>query len=602
MSKRISRRTFLKATAAPLGVAAANALLPPYVSQAMSIPGGQFIAPTAFQGIKEVARNRTLIHAGVGGEAPNQFTDAQNVNPFLIGTTRGGWQFSYEPMFFYNVYGSKDNETAWVGESYTYNASFNEVTIKIRKGVAWSDGTPYTAKDIVFTMNMLKENVPDLIGSGAVKQWVKDVVAEDDLTAKFILTDSNPHFMYDFFIFHFDIGIPIMPEHIWKGQDPKTFTNFDLSKGWPVVTGPYTLVLSSPEQKIWDRRDDWWAAKTGFHALPAPERIIYIPGNDETKLVQLMLTNEADSTLTLTSRNIKAILDQNPKIDTWSGKEPPYGYTDWWPLGLGFNDMEPPFNDAEIRWAINRAIDRNQLNEIGYGGAGVPSIFPWPGFASMKKYEDNIKDLVDKYQIDKPDTAETDAIMTKKGWAKDGEGMWTKDGQRFPIVVETFNVFQDVTPVLVEQLRRAGFDSSFKMTADFFTRLPLGQVAATTFGHGGGTRDPFATLELYHSKNAAPTGKQANQFYRWINKDYDALIDQMGKLSADDPKFLDLFHQAMEIWIKELPDIPLAEFFHRNPRNNTYWTNWPSKDNPYINDANWHRTFELVLINLKPVS
>ncbi len=74
----------------------------------------------------------------------------------------------------------------------------------------------------------------------------------------------------------------------------------------------------------------------------------------------------------------------------------------------------------------------------------------------------------------------------------------------------------------------------------------------------------------------------------------------MGKLSADDPKFMTLFHQAMEIWLKELPDIMLAQFFHRNPRNNTYWSNWPSKTNPYINDANWHRTFELVLINLKP--
>ena len=70
----------------------------------------------------------------------------------------------------------------------------------------------------------------------------------------------------------------IVPEHIFKGQDPQTFTNFDLAKGWPVVTGPYKLVYSDPQQKIWDRRDDWWGAKTGFHPLPAPERMIFLPG------------------------------------------------------------------------------------------------------------------------------------------------------------------------------------------------------------------------------------------------------------------------------------------------------------------------------------
>ena len=48
-------------------------------------------------------------------------------------------------------------------------------------------------------------------------------------------------------------------------------------------------------------------------------------------------------------------------------------------------------------------------------------------------------------------------------------------------------------------------------------------------------------------------------------------------------------------------DMPVEKLvpYARNPRNNKYWTNWPSKDNPFINDANWHRTFPLVLMNLK---
>jgi peptide/nickel transport system substrate-binding protein len=552
--------------------------------------------------VKAVPREHTLIHVGVGGEAPNQFNDVELFNPYLPGITRSGYQFSFEPLFFYNVYGTENNETAWIAESYEFNDDFTQVVIKIRDGVEWSDGTPFTANDVVFTLEMLKANKPELGRSIEVDQWVASAEATDDLTVTITLTGPNPRFVYAFFTNHFDIGLQIVPKHIWEGEDPKTFTNFDMAKGWPVVTGPYKLVLSSPEQKMWDRREDWWAAKTGFHEPPAPERLVFIPGSDESKLVQMMINGEADSTLTLTARNIKAILDQNPNIDTWSGKEPPYGYVDWWPMGLSFNNSAPPLDDPNVRWAINHAIDRDQLIEVAYGGAGVKTTFPWPGFASMEKFEAAIQDILDATPIEAYDPAKTDELMTAAGWAKDGEGYWTKDGQRFTLVVETFNIFQDITPVLVEQLRRAGFDSSFRMTADFFDRLPLGDVQAYTFGHGGGTRDPYDTLKIYHSRFSAPQGERAVYAYRWANTEYDTLVDAMGALDADDPQFMELFHQAMEIWIRELPDIGIAELIHRNPRNNQYWANWPSKENPYINDANWHRTFPLVLMNLKASS
>lgn len=604
----LSRRTLLKAAAIiPWGVSALLAACggeqfaaAPAGGETPAAAGGEQPAAAPTSGIPDVPRERTLIHAGVGGEAPNQFNDVEQFNPYLPGITRSGYQFSFEPLFFYNVYGAADNETAWLGESYEYNADFTEVVIKIRNGGEWSDGTPFTAHDVVFTLTMLKENSPELGRSIEVEQWVKSAEAVDDLTVKIALNDPNPRFVYGFFTNHFDIGLQIVPKHIFEGQDAKTFTNFDMAKGWPVVTGPYKLVLSSAEQKIWDRRDDWWAAKTGFHALPAPERLVFIPGSDESKLVQLMINGEIDTTLTLTARNIKAILDQNPDVDTWSGKEPPYGYVDWWPMGLSFNNSAAPLDNPEIRWAINHAIDRDQLIEVAYNGAGVKTTFPWPGFASLDKYEEAISDILAETPIEAYDLAKTDELMTKNGWAKDSEGLWTKEGQRFTLVVETFNVFQDITPVLVEQLRRAGYDSSFRMTTDFFDRLWIGDVQAYTFGHGGGTRDPYDTMKIYHSRFTKPQGEAASFPYRWTNEEYDNLIDEMGKLPGDDPKFMELFHQAMAIWIRELPDIGIAELIHRNPRNNKYWANWPSKENPYINDANWHRTFPLVLMNLKP--
>ena len=75
----------------------------------------------------------------------------------------------------------------------------------------------------------------------------------------------------------------------------------------------------------------------------------------------------------------------------------------------------------------------------------------------------------------------------------------------------------------------------------------------------------------------------------------------MGTLSADDPQLQELYHDAMAIFLEELPAIPIQQWLHRIPTSEIYWTNWPSQDNPYINTAPWHRTFLLVLLGLEPV-
>ena len=76
----------------------------------------------------------------------------------------------------------------------------------------------------------------------------------------------------------------------------------------------------------------------------------------------------------------------------------------------------------------------------------------------------------------------------------------------------------------------------------------------------------------------------------------------MGQTAPGTPELHKLFREAMEIWLEDLPSIPLVQWYHRIPYNETYWTNWPSADNPYINSAYWHKTWLLVLLNLKPAA
>ena len=161
---------------------------------------------------------------------------------------------------------------------------------------------PWTARDLVFTINMLKANAPELMLSTDMETWVAEAVAVDELTARIALRASNPRFLFSYFTDCFGNGVRIVPEHIWKDQDPKTFKNLDLAKDWPVVSGPYRLAITAPEQRVWDLRPDWWAVGLGFQRLPKVERIIYLPFGSEAKWSQQLLANEIDSSIDLRPR------------------------------------------------------------------------------------------------------------------------------------------------------------------------------------------------------------------------------------------------------------------------------------------------------------
>lgn len=606
-SRRFSRRQLLHGVAQ--GIAWSTPAMALACTTTPGTPGAPGPGPgNAPAGLKEVPRNRTLV-LGITGTS---LTDFQTFNPYLPGiATSTGYPYCFEPLFYYNAFHTgqtcgpegiacDEGVIPWLAETSEYTEDFTGVTISLRNGVTWNDGKPFTSGDVAFTFGMLMDNAPKLTWSVDLDTWVKEITTPDDHTVEIALKNPNPRFVFSYLTFHMDIGIPIVPEHVWKDQDPNKFTFLDTDKGWPVTTSPWKIVASSQRQRIYDRQDDWWGERTGFTDLPAPERIMVLPGTDETKMVQMSLNNEADLTIDLRPNTIKSVLQQNEAVTTWTGDQPPYGYLDWWPISLGFNDSKAPFDDPEIRWAINHAIDRRQLVDLGYQGAGQPTLLPLPNYPALLEYLDPIKDLSDP--IDDHDPDKTAEIMQGKGYEKDGKGFWAKDGKRFPLVIYTLILFQDITPVLVQQLRKAGFDASFKQATgpDFDERVSTGNMDAFILGHGGSVSDPYFTLRLYQSRYSAPTGERGTYPYRWSNKEYDRIVDEMGTTSPEDPKLHDLFRQAMEIWVPELPDIGLVQWFHRIPTNTTYWTNWPSADNPYINTAYWHRTSPLWIHTIKP--
>jgi peptide/nickel transport system substrate-binding protein len=407
-----------------------------------------------------------------------------------------------------------------------------------------------------------------------------------------------------FMTYKYDIGVYIVPQHIYEGQDWTTFTAFDIEQGWPVTTGPWRVVFSSPEQKVIDLAESWWAVDQGLvEAMPQIQRIIYLPFAPETQVAQQLIANEIDCARDLRPLTLETVLVQNPAIITHTYNESPYGYVDWWPTSLIVNHEVEPFNDANVRWALSYFINREQIIDVALAGAGSSAPLPMPTYPGLLPFFEEVSDLLEEWPTLEFNPDKGNALLEESGWTKGEDGFWTKDGATLQLVIDAIpDLMADIGPVISEQLRQQGIDASFAQPPDFDNRFQQANYVGALYGHGGSvSADPYYTLRLYQSRTLAVPGAHLVNFTKWTNEEYDDLVDEIAVTSPEDQEaLLALFRQTMEIWLPELPDIQIQEWYHRIPMNTTYWQGWPTRDDPYVNGAFWHLTFQLILNRLTP--
>lgn len=584
-------------TAAPEAPAATEAPAAPEATPVPETTEGT----EAPAGLAEVAREDTLNLAW-------SISNPGVTNPWAtVGYThQGGNALLWEPLAYYAIYA--DKPVMWLADSMDYTKpDFTELTIKLNKDAKWSDDVAVTSKDVIYTFEGQMTN--EKLGYHAqFKQYVKEVKAIDDLTVVVTFNSPSPRFAFEVLMTKFDTGIPIVPEHVLSGQ--ADVNEFAGGNDMP-HSGGYTIVLSDENQKILDVREDWWAVAAGKSPAPQVKRVVITNiggtvGQNMDVVAQKVVNNEYDATLDMRSSVIGNILKQNPNVTTHTGSNPPYGYLDWWPNSLWMNTQIEPYNNPDVRRAISLAVDRATINEVVYEGAEVASIYPFPLYPGLVKFTDTagMKALVEQYNPAKFDLAESDELMTGAGFAKNADMLWEKDGKTVNAVINGFEgIHSDIVPVLVEMLKTAGFDADVNFGADAYQNMADGKEGLYMFGHGASLGDPEAALQLFHSRYSASVGTTAggNRFSRYQNADYDKLLDEMAPLATDDPRFTELATQAMEIYYKDQIDVPVIQWLHRIPYNQTYWTNWPTADNLAggTNGAFWHHTSMLVVAQLQ---
>jgi peptide/nickel transport system substrate-binding protein len=206
-----------------------------------------------------------------------------------------------------------------------------------------------------------------------------------------------------------------------------------------------------------------------------------------------------------------------------------------------------------------------------------------------------LAELQTEFDQGRYDPAEADARLTAAGYTKDGEGFWADaSGDRIKCNVISLPHFSDSGPVLVEMLKQAGIESSYAEPPDIGTLLTSGDFECGLFGNAGSmTGDIYRTLRLYTAEDPG------NNFSHYSNPEYDALVQQLAT-ATNDTQVRELERQAMEIWLTDMPAVPLLQFYNRTANNGHYWTNWPSTvTDPYMNGIQMHTGFPYTMLQLQ---
>ncbi|MEO0860312.1 MAG: ABC transporter substrate-binding protein [Pseudomonadota bacterium] len=553
---------------------------------------------------QDVAREDTVIF-----DLDRTITDPANFNWLTDGTgvrrMHGGHQVMWEPLFILN-YGTGELDP-WLATGFDSNAESSEFTITLRDGVEWSDGEAFNADDVVFSVEMALANEEITAReASSIRAQIAAVEKIDDLTVKMTLNAPNPRFVVENFGIRIFGSYLIMPEHVWAGEDPATFTFPE-----PIGTGPYTFTSAATNRAIWDRNDDWWGAKTGFMDLPDPSRVIFLETGGEESRAQLLASNQLDASQNISVGTFEAVKAQNDAVISWYDGYP-YASADPCARQLEINTTIAPWDDANMRRAVAHIIDRTQIVNVAAEGATTASRTMFAEYGSMEPFIQAA--IAGGGELPaSADVAAGQALIEAAGWTRDGD-YYEKDGERLAVEIHVNSASTEYTrtiDVIVEQLQRAGIDArAIPVENGVFWGevLPFGSYEMSySWLSCGSVNEPWASMGRYTVKDVVPVGERSpgfNNTARWTGPEaeaYSAIVNEMAGMALGDPAIPAMVEEAYGHLAEGMPFIPLVQSAKLIPFNTTYWSGWPTNENYYNHPFFWWNHTHQIIHQLEKV-
>lgn len=522
---------------------------------------------------------------------PKEFTTfVRNFNPFLGAThLHTTWDFLYEPLVVFNeMHGN--TPVMRLASDYKMSDDLMSVTFDIRKGVKWSDGEKFTADDVVFSFDLVK-NTPALDQHGT-NNWVANVEKIDEYKVRFRLTEANSNVPYEI------AKVSIVPEHVWsKVEDPTTFMNEN-----PVGSGPFTEIATfTPQLYVQCRNPNYWDNDNlDVDCLRVPQ----IANNDQ------FLGKVVNSEMDWTSSFI-------PDIDrTYAAASPKHHY--WYPPAgtqafvVNFKHPDAAKNEAlnnvDFRRAFSMALDRQTIIDIAfYGGGTVNDFASYFGYAFEAWSDEKTHNKYKGYNTYNVEGAKE--LLKKAGFKdvnKDGF-VDTPSGKSFELLIQSPNGwtdFNNTVQLAVEQLEEVGIKARAR-TPDFsvYNQAMLEgtyDVAYTNYFHGA---DPYTYWNSAYNSNlqdGAGMPRFAMHFFK--DSKLDSLLDSFYK-TADKNEQLEIAHGIQQIIASNQVTVPVMSGAYMYQYNTTRFAGWWSEKNPKGRPNIWSGIPERLLhvLDLKPV-
>lgn len=442
-------------------------------------------------------------------------------------------------------------------------ADGKSVTWKLKPNIKWSDGTPFTAADVVFTYQFIANPKVGAVSSG-IYDVVQSVEAIDDYTVKINFKDVNPAW---FLAFVGGEGT-ILPKHIYKNYNGANAREAPANLK-PVGTGPYRVVeFRSGDTVIYEPNPEFRQAdKLGF------QRIELKGGGDATSAARAVLqTGDADFAYNLQVEapvlkqletagkgkviaNFGALMERininhsDPNRVAPSGERSSIDYP------------HPLFEDRAVREALSLAIDRDTIAQKLYGVTGKATanflVAPEQYVSKNTSYEYNLEKAAN--------------LLDKAGWIdSNGNGTRDKDGVEMQLIFQTsVNPLRQKPQTLVKQgLKSLGIGVELKSIdpSVYFSSDPSNNDTVEHF---------YADLQMYTSGNTSPDPSAYMQFYtcdqipqqannwsgdnnaRYCNPEYDRLWQQ-SNTELDPETRVKIFKLMNDILVKDFVVIPLV--------------------------------------------
>jgi len=491
-----------------------------------------------------------------------QISWVRNFNPLSpAGSAR--WPTSsgiYEPLFIYN---SMTGEyVPWLGLDYTWEKGNKVLKMLIRDGVKWSDGEPFSAEDVAFTFNIKrKHRALDTRDSWG---YLKEVVAVSDTIVKFEFKRI--------YVPGFDALATqsIVAKHIWnKIDDPVKYSNPN-----PVGTGPFTEIIRFDSQ-LWELGKNpnyWQKGKPHINKLIFPT----FPSNEQV-------------TLALLSGNLDWAGAFIPAVDRVFVSKDTEHHKYWFPLTghttfLHTNTKDPILSDVRVRKAISYAIDRELVVKVGMYDYTEPAHVSGVS-GPMSKWHSPYLNQAENWTVYDP--VKANILLDNAGFIKDETGLrYTQDGLPLEfdiIIVSGWSDWIRSAQIVSQNLKNVGIKAKVK-TYDFgawISRMQKGEFELAIGWAEKGTT-PYALYRgMMSSEYLQPIGETADvNWHRFGLASADSLFRKYEQTS-DQNEITEIIYELQHLFIEHAPSLPLFAEASWAECNTKYFTNFPSKENPY---------------------